>query len=201
LRQAQRAAHVPAVRLTNTHHAYGMPAIVLHWLMAVLLIALIALGIFMVRLPDAGFDTRKITAILIHKEIGLVAFLFAGVRLAWRQLNPLPRPVESVPEWQQVAGLFVHLCFYALMLAQPITGWVMSSASGIPVDFLGLFTLPDLVAHNEDLFAQLRQVHDWLGIALAGLVSLHALAALRHHFGLRDVTLRRMLGEGLPGAP
>jgi cytochrome b561 len=108
---------------------------------------------------------------------------------------PLPRPIGSVPEWQQIAGIFVHLCFYALMLAQPITGWVMSSASGIPVDFLGLFPLPDLVARNDDLFAELRYVHDWLGIALAVLVSFHASAALRHHFGLRDATLHRMLGQ------
>src|SRR5215472_17289863 len=100
------------MRLTNTRQTYGILAIVLHWLMAALLLALVALGVFMVRLPDAGFDTRKITAILIHKEIGAAAFLCAVVRLAWRQINPIPRPIESVPEWEQIAWIFVHLCFY-----------------------------------------------------------------------------------------
>jgi cytochrome b561 len=68
----------------------------------------------MVRLPDAGFDSRKISAILIHKELGLVAFASAALRMIWRQFNPLPAPIGTVPEWQQIV---VHLCFYTLMLA------------------------------------------------------------------------------------
>ena len=92
-----------------------------------------------------------------------------------------------------MTAIFVHLCFYALMIALPITGWVMSSAAGIPVSFLGLFTLPDFVPHDEALFAWLRQIHDWLGYAMAMFISLHAGAALRHHFLLRDQTLRKML--------
>jgi cytochrome b561 len=161
--------------------------------MAVLIIALVGLGIYMVQLPDVGFNARKITLILVHKELGVLALAFATMRLAWRQLNPLPRLAETVPEWQQVAAVFVHLCFYALMVAQPVTGWLMSSASGIPVDFLGLFRVPDLVRHNDDLFARLRDLHDWLGWAMAALIGLHVAAALRHHFMLRDETLRRML--------
>jgi cytochrome b561 len=187
------------MRIANTERSYGVPAVGLHWLMALLLIALVVLGAYMVRLPDAGFDSRKISAILIHKELGLVALAFAALRMIWRQLNPVPAPIGTVPEWQQIAGIFVHLCFYALMLAQPVTGWLMSSASGIPVDFLGLFTLPDLLNHNEDRFDQLRRLHDWLGIALGALVMLHALAALRHHVALRDATLRRMLGLSQSG--
>jgi cytochrome b561 len=182
------------MQLANTERQYGVPAVVLHWLMAALIVALVSLGIYMDRLPDAGFDTKKITLILVHKEIGVFALALAGLRLAWRQLNPLPRLVEGVPEWQQVAAVFVHLCFYALMLAQPIIGWLMSSASGIPVDFLGLFRLPDLVPHDEDLFGRLRSLHDWLGWATAAFICLHAAAALRHHFVLHDATLRRMLG-------
>lgn len=180
-------------QVANTERRYGCIAIGLHWLMAVLITTLVVLGIYMVRLPDVGFDTTKITLILLHKEIGLVVLALAGVRLGWRQVNPLPMLIASVPEWQQVAAAFVHLCFYALMLAQPVIGWLMSSASGIPVDVLGLFTLPDLLPHNEDLFGRLRQIHDWLGLAIAGIVCLHAAAALRHHFVLRDQTLRRML--------
>lgn len=69
----------------------------------------------------------------------------------------------------------------------------MSSASGIPVSFLGLFTLPDVVPHNEDLFGLLRQVHDWFDYVMAVLICIHAGAALRHHFVLRDETLQKML--------
>ena len=180
-------------RLANTARHYGAAAIVLHWLMAALIATLVTLGIYMVRLPDAGFDTKKITLILIHKEIGMLALALVGARLIWRQLNPLPRLVETLPDWQKVTAIFVHLSFYALMFALPITGWVMSSAAGIPVSFLDLFTLPDLVPRDDDLFGRLRQLHDCLGYIMAGFICLHAGAALRHHFMLRDDTLRRML--------
>jgi cytochrome b561 len=177
----------------NSDRRYGAAAIALHWLMAALIIALVSIGIYMVRLPDVGFNTRKITLILVHKEIGILVLALAGARLTWRQLNPLPSLVDTVPEWQKVIAILVHLNFYALMIALPVTGWVMSSAAGIPVSLLGLFALPDLVPHDDILFAWLAALHNGLGYAMAGLICLHAGAALRHHFLLRDETLRKML--------
>ncbi len=181
------------MRLSNTDQHYGAAAIALHWLMATLIVTLVALGVYMVRLPDVGFNLKKITLILVHKEIGVLVLVLACARLIWRQLNPLPRLVDSVPEWQKVSAILVHLCFYALMIALPVTGWVMSSAAGIPVSFLGLFTLPDFVPHDDILFGLLEPLHDWLGYTMAGFISLHAGAALRHHFLLHDETLQRML--------
>lgn len=193
VRQAIRSMGRSTMRLANTEQHYGAAAIALHWLMAALIGTLVALGIYMVRLPDVGFDDNKIILILIHKQMGTLALALAGARLVWRQLNPLPGLAGTLPEWQKVAAIFGHLCLYALMFALPVSGWVMSSASGIPVSLLGLFTLPDLVPHNEDLFGSLRQIHDWLGYAMAVFICIHAGAALRHHFLLRDETLRKML--------
>jgi cytochrome b561 len=181
------------MRLSNTDQHYGAAAIALHWLMATLIVTLVAIGVYMVRLPDVGFNTKKITLILVHKEIGVLVLALAGVRLTWRLLNPLPGLVNTVPEWQKVTAILVHLCFYALMIALPVTGWVMSSAAGIPVSFLGLFTLPDFVPHDDILFGWLGPLHNWLGYAMAGFICLHAGAALRHHFLLRDETLQKML--------
>ncbi len=78
------------------------------------------------------------------------------------------------------------------MFALPITGLLMSSASGIPVSFLDWFTLPDLVAHNDHLFRTFIQVHKWLGYALICFLLVHSGAALRHHFSLKDETLKKM---------
>jgi cytochrome b561 len=181
------------MKLSNTGQHYGAAAIALHWLMAALITTLVALGIYMVRLPDVGFDTKKIVLTLIHKEIGMVVIALVAARLVWRELNPLPRLADTLPEWQKVTAIFVHFCFYALMIALPVSGWVMSSAAGISVSFLGLFTLPDYVPHDDLLFGWLRQIHDWLGYAMAIFICLHAGAALRHHFVLRDETLRKML--------
>lgn len=179
--------------LENTTQRYGVMAILLHWLMALVLVALVAMGLYMVSLPDAGFDKKKITLILYHKQLGMTAFLIAALRLAWRVGNVLPRLVESLPDWQKVAARLVHLCFYAVMFALPVTGWLMSSAAGIPVSFFGWFELPDVIPYSESLFRTFIVIHKWLGYALVGLLLLHAGAALRHHFVLRDETLRKML--------
>jgi cytochrome b561 len=177
----------------NSPERYGAVAIVLHWSMAALLLGLAGVGLYMASLPDAGFDQRKITLILYHKEVGMVALAFAVVRLAWRVSQVLPRLVEHLPDWQKLTARFVHLCFYALMVALPLSGWLMSSAAGIPVSFLEVFTLPDLIGRDEHLFRELIVVHKWLGYALLVLIGVHAGAALRHHFAFRDDTLKRML--------
>jgi cytochrome b561 len=177
----------------NSAGRYGLVAVAFHWATALLLVALTALGLYMVALPDVGFDTRKIELILYHKEIGMTVLLLALLRLAWRITQMLPLLVAHLPEWQQVAARFVHLCFYALMIALPLTGWLMSSAAGIPVKFVELFTLPDLIGRDDLLFHRLIAIHQALAWALIALFAVHAAAALRHHFVFRDDTLRRML--------
>lgn len=180
-------------RIQNSEGRYGAVAMALHWLMALLLGALVVLGLFMTRLPDVGFDTRKIALILYHKHLGVLALLLVTLRVLWRVGNVLPRLVEGLPDWQKVAARLVHLCFYALMLALPLTGWLMSSATGISVSFFGLFTLPDLVSYDDRLFRTLVDVHRYLGYALVACMAVHIGAALRHHWLLRDNTLKKML--------
>ena len=150
----------------------------------------------MVRLPYVGFDNCKITVILVHKALGMAALFAVVLRILWRWANVLPRLVEGLPEWQQVAARFVHLAFYALMFAVPLTGWILNSAGGYPLTFFGAFAIPDLVANDEFIFHLFIDVHRWLAYALLLFLLLHAGAALRHHLQLRDDTLRRML----PGA-
>jgi cytochrome b561 len=180
-------------RWRNTAQRYGAVAIALHWLMALLLLVLLALGLYMVRQPDAGWDTAKIVLILYHKELGVLAFVLAGVRFGWRLAQRLPALVAGLPPWQQLAARLVHLCLYGLMFTLPLTGWLMSSAAGFTVSFLGLAPLPDLVPASDALFRALAFVHRWLAYALLAAVAVHAGAALRHHFLLGDETLSKML--------
>lgn len=178
--------------LVNTDRRYGAVAITLHWLMAVLLIELIVQGLYMSGLPDVGFNKRKILLVLNHKEYGILALGLAAVRLVWRVGNVLPELVEELPDWQKVAALFVHLSFYGFMFALPITGWLMSSAAGIPVYAFGV-RLPDFIARDEYLFRTFIEIHKWLGYALIGFITVHAGAALGHHFLFRDNTLKKMM--------
>ena len=172
---------------------YGLVAIALHWTMAIVLTGLVVFGLYMVSLPDVGFDTRKIVLILYHKQLGMVALALALLRLGWRVGHALPALVETLPEWQKVIARLVHLCLYALMFALPVTGWLMSSAAGFSVSILGLFELPDLVAQDDLLFRAFVQVHKWLAYGLMVLTAAHAGAALTHHYVNKDDTLKKML--------
>src|SRR2546430_6781695 len=147
--------------------------------MAILLITLVAMGLYMTRLPDVGYDQVKIRLITYHKELGIVALWLAMLRFAWRFGNELPSLVRGMPEWQMVAARFVHLCFYALMFALPMTGWLMSSAAGFPVPFFRLFFLPGLIDFNEHHFEVLLRVHHWLGYALIPFICGPVSAVLR----------------------
>lgn len=179
--------------IENTEDRYGAIAILLHWSMAILVIGLAALGLYMVTLPDVGFNTTKIELILFHKQIGVAVLVLLALRLAWRLTQTLPQLVAHLPEWQKVAARVVHLTFYALMFALPVTGCLMSSAAGIPVSFFGLFVLPDFIARDDYLFQRFIVLHRWLGYALIFFIVIHVGAALRHHFIFKDDTLRRML--------
>ena len=182
-------------RLENTRDHYGTLAIALHWMIAILLVALVAVGLYMVRLPDVGFDKVKIDLIIYHKELGITVLLLVLLRWAWRFVNPLPLMVKALPDWQKVAARLMHLCLYALMVALPMTGWLMSSAAGFPVPFFGLFYLPDLIDYDDHLFQFFIGVHKWLAYALIALFIGHAGAALWHHVVARDTTLKKMLPE------
>lgn len=176
------------MRITNTEDRYGVLAIFLHWLMAIILIGLLALGLYMVDIP-IGIEKLKLYG--WHKEYGLLALALVIVRLVWRLVTITPS--LQLPLWEIIAARTVHWAFYGFMFAMPITGWLITSAAGLPVSFFGLFVLPNLIAPNEELRILFQEIHEWLGYALIATIVLHASAALKHHFINKDDILRRML--------
>jgi cytochrome b561 len=98
-----------------------------------------------------------------------------------------------MPRWQRVAAAANHVLLYALLLMIPVSGWLMSSASGVPVVYLGLIPLPDLVGKDKALADQLKLAHEALNWTLIALIVLHVAAALKHHFVERDEVLPSML--------
>ena len=174
--------------LKNTNERFGAVAILFHWVMAILIIGLLALGLYMVRLP---ISFQKLKLYGWHKEFGLLVLALVIVRLSWRIMNKTPK--LNLPLWEKVAAKTVHWAFYIFMFAMPLTGWLMSSASGIPVSFFGLFTMPDLISANNANRVLLDQIHEWLGYALIATVCGHAAAALKHHFIDKDDILKRMI--------
>lgn len=177
--------------------AYTRTAVALHWLIAALIGLGFAIGLVVSDLP---FSPQKLKWVAYHKWIGVTVFILAAVRLLWR-LTHRPPPAVAMPAWQLVAAKFSHALLYTLMFVLPLLGWLFSSAAGVPVVYLGLVRLPDLVAKNKALADSLIEMHVNCAWLLCGIVAVHAAAALKHHFLDGDDTLRRMLRWTAPGAP
>lgn len=176
--------------MVATPTRFGSVAIALHWLVVALIIASWALGLYMV---DLSFSPQKLKFVSWHKWLGVTIFITALCRVAWRCTHPVPPPPDSISSWQRAAMGVSHLLLYLLIIVIPITGWLFSSASGIPTVYLGWVQIPDLVARDK-LFAELlRQAHVSLNLMLFVIVCVHVAAALKHHFFDRDDVLARML--------
>ncbi|MBM3486933.1 MAG: cytochrome b [Alphaproteobacteria bacterium] len=168
---------------------YGATAQLFHWLTVVLLAGSFALGLSMV---DLDLSPRKLELYAWHKWIGVTVLGGTALRLGWRLLRP-PPDLPPMPAWQCRLARLGHAALYALLLAVPVAGWAMSSALGVPVVWLGLVTLPDLVAADEATGEALRRVHALLARALLVLIAVHVAAALHHALVRRDGVLARML--------
>lgn len=169
---------------------YTRTAITLHWLVAVVIVAIFGLGLYMQDLP---LSPDKLKLYAWHKWTGVSIFLLVLARIVWRLGHRPPAPPAGMPAWQRQAAAGVHLLLYGLMLAVPLSGWLMSSAKGVPTVWFGVLPLPELVGKNKELGDLLATVHKTLNFSMAGLVLAHAGAALKHHLIDRDEVLVRML--------
>ena len=168
---------------------YAPAAKLLHWLSALLVLGLIGLGLWMVALP---LGLTKLYAYAWHKWIGLTVLALSVLRLAWRVYRPPPALPDTITRWERAVAPWSHGLLLVLLLALPISGWLMSSAGGVSVVWFGILPLPDLVPRDLALFERLRTLHHWLAWILMALLTLHLLAVLRHDVLRRDGIFRRM---------
>lgn len=162
---------------------------ILHWLMAVLIVAMLFIGVAMV----SSIAARPVL-IDLHRPLGIAILLLAIVRLAYRLRHRPPALPADLPAWQAMAAHASHVLLYALMLAMPLIGWMMLSAGGYPVTLGGGLQLPPIAPHDATLYAWLRDAHGWLAYLLFAVVLAHLSAALFHHCVRRDGVLRSMTG-------
>ncbi|EKT4454331.1 cytochrome b [Pseudomonas putida] len=156
----------------------------LHWLMAVLILAMLFIGVSMV----ADLSLRHPVLISLHKATGLALLVLVVLRIAARLTLPHPPLPNDLPKLQRWTAGASHLLLYGLMLAMPLLGWAMLSAGDYPRP-LGL---PAIAPHNLQLYAVLRQAHGWAGYLLFATVLVHVGAALMHAWVRRDGVLRSM---------
>lgn len=170
---------------------YDPIAKLLHWLMAAAILAMIGMGLYMVTIPPS---MRAFRFYDFHKAIGVSLLVLALLRLGWKLYRPgSPILTEGAKPWELRLGHIVHIALYTLMLTIPLIGWIGASASGLPMSFFGLFTIPNLLGDDETIQRLALDLHGWLNWLLLLLIILHVAGALKRHFILRDDTLRRML--------
>lgn len=169
---------------------YTSTAIALHWMVAALIVGSFVIGLVAVEL---AVSPQKLRLYSWHKWIGVSIAVLALARLGWRLWHPAPALPPGMRRWERRAAAGSHALLYTLLLAVPVTGWLMSSAAGFPVVYFGVLPLPDLVAKDKALADTLKLVHYALNKTLLVLVLLHVTAALKHHFVDRDEVLVRML--------
>lgn len=176
----------------NTSSRYGFIAASLHWI----IVAAIVAQYFLAEAAEEQRDgpAGAFTATSIHNSLGIAVLALALLRILWRMVELPPEAPVAMKSHEIVLARSVHVAFYFLLFAIPLSGWALATANGQPLSFFGLFDLPQLRimggTASEDQF---KEVHEILFNILLGLALLHAAAALKHHFFDHDGVLRSML--------
>jgi cytochrome b561 len=173
--------------------SWGATAKLFHWVMAALIFAQIALGLLAV---SWRISPTKLNLFVWHKSIGMLILALLALRLLWRLLHRAPELPWEMPVWERAGAHLSHVLLYVLMIALPLTGWVIASASNVPFQIFWRIPLPAIVAPDKALADLFATIHGWTVTLLALVLVAHIGAALRHHYVKRDTVLSRMLPWG-----
>lgn len=179
--------------MNNSKQHYGWVAIGLHWLAAVIVIGLFALGFWMVEL--GYYDQWYKPAPALHKSIGICLFALMLFRLIWRLKQIQPESLPTHSRIEKTAGHWVHLALYFILFAIMLSGYLISTADGRAIEVFEVLSVPSigsLIENQEDIAGTF---HKYAAYSLMALIFMHACAAMKHHFVDKDSTLKRMMGQ------
>jgi cytochrome b561 len=171
----------------TTAARFALPSRILHWLMAPMVIAQLLIGLTMV----ASLSYYPLL-LAIHRPLGILILIFAVIRLVNRLTHKLPPFLATMSPAERRIASWSEYALYALLLAQPLTGWAMLSAARSPIVMPGPFELPGIAPHSIDVYAALREAHDVFAVLLFMTFTAHVCAVLFHTLVLRDGLLDRM---------
>ena len=169
----------------------------IHWLMAALIFVALALGVWSTQLPRAEFRSD---VLFVHKSIGITVLALILVRIAVRLAVGAPAYAEPLGRLVHAAANTGHLALYALMIAMPVTGYILSAAGGHDIPWFGLFSVPSLVPQNKALVEAGSQAHYVLAWTIGLVLAVHLAAVLWHAAFKRDAVLTRMWPRFQPKA-
>lgn len=176
--------------MSSADTQYRGAARLIHWLMAILVLAMIPVGVLM---TQQGLERSLQNSLFIfHKNVGVLLLILIVIRILYRLTHkPAPLPSE-IPDWQhRIAGLS-HLALYTLLFVMPVAGYVRVKAGGFPIETLDALGVPSLVPRSDALADVAKAIHYFGGFAIAGLIAMHIGAALYHGIVRRDGVFSRM---------
>ena len=176
------------MQVRDTTSGYGLPTRLVHWLMAAAIVGMYVLGLWMVGLDYYSPYYRS--APDLHRSVGMLLLFLLLARFAWRILNDRPSDDDLSPV-ERVAARVVHWGFYPLLFALMVSGYLMSTADGRPIEVFDWFSVPALI-HDKGMEKTAGEIHELLAHLTIIVVVLHALAALKHHFLDHGRSLERM---------
>lgn len=171
--------------------------IVLHWLVALFMLSLVAVGFYMA-------EQEAWALYPLHKSFGVLAFIFIVLRVSWRIKEGWPEPLGHAAAWQTSVAKLVHWGLLLVTLAMPISGMVFSGASGHGFGLFGWVIVASnhasddpskVIPYNEHLADLGHEVHEVLALVFLGLLALHLAGVIKHQLIDKDGTLARMLGK------
>jgi cytochrome b561 len=167
---------------------FGIVAIVLHWIVAILILLAAVSGLVTSNTNDATLTRQSLA---LHQSIGIVVFALSAIRAGWRLTHAAPMLPATTPHYQRWAATATHVALYFMLFALPVTGYVSLAARGRTISLLGL-VLPNWAPLSLQLAAQAKFIHATSQYVLYALLVLHVGAALYHRFVMNDGILERM---------
>ena len=174
-------------------NTWSAPAKFFHWLVAALILVQLVLGVAAV---TWALSPTKLNLFVWHKSTGMLILALMGLRLLWRLGHAAPTLPADTPAWERAAARVSHFVLYLLLVALPLSGWVIASASGIPFRIFWRIPLPSITEVDKRVADAAASVHFGLLVLFLAVLVVHIGAALRHHYVKRNDVLIRMLPFG-----
>ena len=190
---------------TNTESEWGSIAKTRHWLIGSLIVLQLIMGwLFTLRAFPGPLQSQLV--LNFHIPVGVTVLGLGLIRVLWRFANLRPPLPSNMTWWERFLANGSHTYLYMAMIAMPLTGWVATSGFGAPVNWFGGIGLPAMIAteakeSGRPLTVLFAQMHFWVAAGLSAVFVIHVAGALRHHIGLKDATLARMVPKGWMKSP
>jgi len=174
----------------NTPTRYGIVSKLLHWLIAPLILSLIAIGSYMTTLSDE--NPLYFRLLDLHQAIGLSVFCLFFVKVAWSLVTPNPGQLPTLAGWESLLARIVHGVLLFAMAAIPVFGYLFATGLGDEISIYDVFEIPSLTELNKAESEQVITIHVALAYGIGALIALHILAVVKHHVVDKNEILRRM---------